>query len=153
MINFRRGVHIIKGCNLKIAHGTTMAEVEQKAAAYILESSVINGYKHVKLICNTGLNFESENYLWLCSHGDGEIFSIQIHSIQHNILKPEERAKIAVNCRKWLLKHGQISLNAIYNWGRIGYVEDIDWHYFVGIGITFRCSETKQLFEQLEKMK
>lgn len=149
MFDMETGVHVIKGCGFKISSSTTMAEVHRLADQYIKSVYVTdNGYQHVTLMCNSVLNYEAENDIVLCFYGDQKIQSIEVHPTNDSIpdiLKCKD--DIAKKCRGWLKQNGQSMDHQIYDWGSVGYIEDMERNCFIGIRILFRCPFYQKLFD------
>lgn len=154
MIDFQKGVRVIKGCDLILSTKTTMAEVFQLASEHIKRVyEVETGYKHVCLFCNEGLNFEQETNLWLCSYGDGPLISIEVRSTQYDARKENDRKQIALHSLSWLKSHGQITKWQFYDWGLVSFIEYDDRSMFAGINIKLNHPYNQLLFQQIRGNK
>ena len=140
MIDFKKGIKIIKGCDLTISTSTTMADIKNIASDHIISYwDVGTGYTWVTLPCDTGLNYEDKNRIAICCHPfDDTIERIQITSFIKSFPKEEDRKRIVRNCRRWLLQNDQKLDDQIYDWGLVSLLDDMDFRVFVGITIMFK---------------
>ena len=154
MLDLKKGVRVIKGCNLILSTQTTMADVLQLASDHVKRVyEVETGYKHVCLFCNEGLNFEQETNLWLCSYGDGSLISVDVCSTQYDARKESDRKQIALHCLSWLKSQGQITKWQFYDWGLVSYIEYDDRSMFAGINIKLNHPYNQPFFQSIKGMR
>ena len=143
MLDFKNGIEIIKGCNLRISFDTTMEDVFQAAKEYIIQTDVVNsGYTHVTLLCDMGLNYEEKNPVTFISYAKEKIVEIMVWPNQIDVRYPEGRIELAKACRAWLRSNGQNVDRQVYEWGRVGFVDGEELNFGAGIRFHFLCNRT-----------